>query len=51
MSMSRADDFDTLSLTSGFTSKTGKSLVEKEKRNLREVVEDLELDQETRVET
>ena len=51
MSMSRMDDLDTLSLTSGFTSKTGKSVAEKEKRNLRELVEDLELDQETRVET
>lgn len=51
MSMSRMDDLDTLSLTSGFTLRTGRTLAEKEKRNLRELVEDLELDQETRVET
>ena len=41
------DDNDTLSLMSGTTATTA----QKEKRNLRELIEDMELDGETRRET
>ena len=44
---SRMDDNDTLSLMSGTTATTA----QKEKRNLRELIEDMELDGETRRET
>ena len=47
---SRMDDNESLSLMSGATTQT-KSTIEKEKRNLRELIEDLELDHETRQET
>ena len=47
---SRMDDNESLSLMSGTTTQT-KSTIEKDKRNLRELIEDLELDHETRQET
>ena len=50
MAESRMSDNESLSLMSGTTTNT--RLLEKaEKRNLRELIEDLELDHETRRET
>ena len=46
---SRMDDNESLSIMSGTTAQTRS--MEKEKRNLRELIEDLELDNETRRET
>ena len=43
------DDNESLSIMSGTTAQTRS--MEKEKRNLRELIEDLELDNETRRET
>ena len=46
---SRMDDDDSLSLMSGFTSQTRST--EKDTRSLKELIEDLALNHETRVET
>ena len=49
MISSRMDDNDSLSMTSGTTAQTRSP--ERHKRNLRELIEQLELDPETRRET
>ncbi|KAL7550964.1 hypothetical protein ACHAWF_014168 [Thalassiosira exigua] len=48
---SRMDDNESLSLVSGTTAATGAASAKKNRRNLRELIEDLELDHETRRET
>lgn len=51
MAGSTLDDNMSLSMASGITSNTKITAMEREKRNLREVIEEMELDAETRIET
>lgn len=51
MAGSTLDDNMSLSMASGTTSNTKTTTIERERRNLREVIEEMELDPETRIET